>query len=145
MCLGTVIWAITNNNKQKDTVHSTVVDHHPLSVFLVPSVIFIQSCLSSLWSNWVSTSVQLSLSTYQRRIKRSFSSESFMAAISLSSSKIPSLNSKESSSVYAFTSRSISAVKIQFPVRRVRTEDLKFPSLSSTTRCTPRPVISFSA
>lgn len=66
-----------------------------------------------------------------------------MAAISLSSSTIPSLNSKESFSVSAFASRSISAVKFQFPVRRVRTGDLKFPSLSSTTRCTPRLVISF--
>ncbi|XP_010416600.1 PREDICTED: thioredoxin Y1, chloroplastic [Camelina sativa] len=64
-----------------------------------------------------------------------------MAAISLSSSKIPSLNSKESSIVSAFTSPSISAVKFQFPVRRVRTgEFIKFPSLSSTTRCTPRPI-----
>ncbi|XP_010428740.1 PREDICTED: thioredoxin Y1, chloroplastic-like isoform X2 [Camelina sativa] len=62
-----------------------------------------------------------------------------MAAISSSSSKIPSLNSKDSSSVSAFTSRSIS---VQFPVRRVRTGDfIKFPSLSSTTRCTsPRPI-----
>ncbi|CAL9240915.1 unnamed protein product [Arabidopsis halleri] len=61
-----------------------------------------------------------------------------MAAISLSSSTVPSLNSKESSSVSAFASRSIFSVKFQFPVRRVRTGDLKFPSLSSTTRCTPR-------
>ncbi|EFH70699.1 hypothetical protein ARALYDRAFT_892375 [Arabidopsis lyrata subsp. lyrata] len=46
--------------------------------------------------------------------------------------KIPSLNSKESFSVSAFASRSTSAVKFQFPVRRVRTGDLMFPSLSST-------------
>ncbi|CAD5317399.1 unnamed protein product [Arabidopsis thaliana] len=63
-----------------------------------------------------------------------------MASISLSSSTVPSLNSKESSGVSAFASRSISAVKFQFPVRRVRTGDLKFPSLSSTTRCTPRRI-----
>ncbi|KAL1189998.1 Thioredoxin Y1 [Cardamine amara subsp. amara] len=63
-----------------------------------------------------------------------------MAAISLSSSTIPSLNSKESSTVSAYASRSISAVKFQFPVRRVRTGYLKFSSLSSKTRCTPRPI-----
>ncbi|KFK42093.1 hypothetical protein AALP_AA2G209900 [Arabis alpina] len=57
-----------------------------------------------------------------------------MAAISLSSYTIPSLNSKESSSkVSAFASRSkTTTVKFQFPVRRIQTGDLKFSSLSSS-------------
>ncbi|CAH2067635.1 unnamed protein product [Thlaspi arvense] len=63
-----------------------------------------------------------------------------MAATSLSSSTIPSLNSKKSSSVSAFASRSVSSVQIQFPVRRVRTGDLKFSSVSSRTRNTPRAI-----
>ncbi|ESQ27443.1 hypothetical protein EUTSA_v10019218mg [Eutrema salsugineum] len=64
-----------------------------------------------------------------------------MATISLRSSTIPSLSSKESSNVSsAFASRSISPVKFQFPLRPVRTGDLKYFSLSSTTRSTPRPI-----
>uniref|UniRef100_A0A1J3H7F8 Thioredoxin Y1, chloroplastic n=2 Tax=Noccaea caerulescens TaxID=107243 RepID=A0A1J3H7F8_NOCCA len=55
----------------------------------------------------------------------------------MASSTIPSLNPKDSSTVSAFVSRSISAVKFQFPVRRVRTGDLKFSSFSSRNRCTP--------
>uniref|UniRef100_M4DGU5 Thioredoxin domain-containing protein n=1 Tax=Brassica campestris TaxID=3711 RepID=M4DGU5_BRACM len=63
-----------------------------------------------------------------------------MAATSFSPSTIPSLNRKGSSTVSALAPRSISAVKFQFPLRRIRTGDLSLSSLSSSTRSTPRPI-----
>ncbi|KAJ0255986.1 Thioredoxin Y1 [Hirschfeldia incana] len=64
-----------------------------------------------------------------------------MAATSLSSSTIlPSLNPESSSTVSALAPRSISAVKFQFPLRRIRIGDSKLSSLSSSTRSTPRAI-----
>ncbi|AAF04439.1 thioredoxin-like protein; 49720-48645 [Arabidopsis thaliana] len=64
-----------------------------------------------------------------------------MASISLSSSTVPSLNSKESSGVSAFASRSISAVKFQFPVRRIEAKKQTFDSFEDLLVNSDKPVL----
>ncbi|CAN8240229.1 unnamed protein product [Cochlearia groenlandica] len=62
-------------------------------------------------------------------------------SLSSSSSTIPSLKSKESyGAVSSLASRSISAVKFHFPVRRIRTGEIKLSTFSSRARCIPLPI-----